>query len=623
MRNAAITALYERLSRDDELQGESNSITNQKKLLEEYARNHGLTGTVHFTDDGISGTRFDRPGFMAMMAEVNAGHIHTICVKDMSRIGRDYLKVGEIMELLRQKGVRLIAVNDGVDSSNGDDDFTPFRNIMNEYYARDTSKKIRSTFAAKGRSGKHVASTTPYGYLKDPLDHNHWIIDEEAAKIVRRIFQMTIDGYGPYQISQILAKDQVEIPAVHMARHNAGLWLGRVHEIKDPYGWVSSTIVGILSKREYLGETVNFKTRKHFKDKKSHYVSRDQWTVFEGTQEPIIDRETFDTVQRIRQNVRRYPNGWGPAHPLTGLLICADCGRRLYEHRNNNGKRISQFVCGQYTKTPVGSKCPSAHRIEADAVMKLLTTILKVCAEYVHIDREAFLASVQEVEDTRQQNELAQYSERLKAAQTRAAELEKLICRIYEDHILEKIPDERYEALDSQYTQELQRMKSEIAVCEAALAEQTHRRGSAARFAALFDKYQDFSELTPGMIHQLVEKIVVHERDIKGSQTSPQQIDIFFNFIGHFVPPTFGQEALTPEQIIEQERAKEQRERFKRQYQRRKASGKQKEYEDRTREHHKAVIDARKEAMRAEIIAEGIYTPVQPILQPQRGVVGL
>ncbi len=621
MRNATITALYERLSRDDELQGESNSITNQKKLLEEYARNHGLGNTIHFTDDGISGTRFDRPGFMAMMAEVNAGHIHTICVKDMSRIGRDYLKVGEIMELLRQKGVRLIAVNDGVDSSNGDDDFTPFRNIMNEYYARDTSKKIRSTFAAKGRSGKHVASTTPYGYLKDPLDHNHWIIDEEAAKVIRRIFQMTIDGYGPYQISQILARDQVEIPAVHMARHNVGLWLGRVHEIKDPYAWSSSTVRGILSKREYLGETVNFKTRKHFKDKKSHYVPPDQWTVFEGTQEPIIDQETFDAVQRIRQNVRRYPNGWGPAHPLTGMLICADCGHRLYEHRNNNGKRISQFVCGQYTKTPVGSKCPSAHRIEADAVMQLLTTALKACSEYVHIDREAFLASVQEVEDTKQQNELAQYSERLKAAQTRAAELEKLICRIYEDHILEKIPDERYEALDSQYTQELQRMKSEISVCETALAAQSKRRGSAARFAALFDKYQDFSELTPGMIHQLVEKIVVHERDIKGSQTSPQQIDIYFNFIGHFVPPTFGQEALTPEQIIEQERAKEQRERFKRQYQRRKASGKQKEYEDRTREHHKAVIDARKEAMRAEIIAEGIYTPVQPILQPQRGVV--
>lgn len=184
---------------------------------------YNLTNTIHFTDDGISGTRFDRPGFMAMMADVEAGKIHTICVKDMSRVGRDYLKVGEIMEILRKKGVRLIAVNDGVDSFNGDDDFTPFRNIMNEYYARDTSKKIRSTFAAKGRSGKHVASTTPYGYVKDPLDHNHWLIDEEAAQVVRRIFQLTVDGYGPYQISQILANDKVEIPAVHMARHHAGL----------------------------------------------------------------------------------------------------------------------------------------------------------------------------------------------------------------------------------------------------------------------------------------------------------------------------------------------------------------------------------------------------------------
>lgn len=223
MIDLSFAALYERLSRDDELQGESNSITNQKRLLENYARDHGIINFVHYTDDGISGTRFDRPGFMAMMSEVNAGHVHTICVKDMSRIGRDYLKVGEVMEMLRKKGVRLVAVNDNVDSENGDDDFIPFRNIMNEWYAKDTSKKIRSTFAAKGKAGKHVASTTPYGYLKDPLDHNHWIVDEEAADVVRRIFKMTIDGYGPYQISQLLAEDKIEIPAVHMARLGNGL----------------------------------------------------------------------------------------------------------------------------------------------------------------------------------------------------------------------------------------------------------------------------------------------------------------------------------------------------------------------------------------------------------------
>ena len=229
-----ITALYERLSRDDEQQGESNSITNQKKYLELYAAEHGFLNCVHYTDDGWSGGNFERPSWKRLIADIEAGKVAAVLAKDMSRIGRDYLKVGEIMEMLRQQGVRLIAVNDGVDSANGDDDFTPFRNIMNEYYARDTSKKIRSTFAAKGRSGKHVASTTPYGYVKEPLDHNRWVIDEEAASIVRRIFQMTIDGYGPYQIAQILAREKVEIPAIQMARHGAGLWQGRIHEIKDP-----------------------------------------------------------------------------------------------------------------------------------------------------------------------------------------------------------------------------------------------------------------------------------------------------------------------------------------------------------------------------------------------------
>ena len=623
MKSPTITALYERLSRDDELQGESNSITNQKRLLEEYARNHGLTNTVHFTDDGISGTRFDRPGFMAMMADVETGLIHTICVKDMSRLGRDYLRVGEIMEKLRKRSVRLIAINDGVDSFNGDDDFTPFRNIMNEYYARDTSKKIRSTFAAKGRSGKHVASTTPYGYLKNPLDHNQWVIDEEAAQVVRRIYQMTIDGYGPYQISQILAKDKIEIPAVHMARHDAGLWQGRVDAIKDPCAWGSSTIVGILTKREYLGETVNFKTRKHFKDKKSHYVSMDQWTVFVGTQEPIIDQETFDTVQRIRTQVRRYPNGWGPAHPLTGLLICSGCGTRLYEHRNYNGSKKSMFCCGEYGKYPIGTKCASAHRVYADTVMKLLSDILRACAEYVHIDREKFLASIQREEEALYSEEQTRYAERIRAAQARVSELEKLICRIYEDHILDKIPTERYEALDSQYSQELKRLKDEISSCEATVAEHAKKRGSAGKFADLFDNYQTFDNLTSAIVHQFVDKIVVHEREVKGSQTSPQQIDIYFNFVGNFVPPNFGEAPLTPEQEEEKKAQEERRAKFRQNYQKRKANGSQQIYEERYKEKHRAKVMAKKDEYRAEAIANGVYTPVQPILQPQKGVAAL
>ena len=372
-----------------------------------------------------------------------------------------------------------------------------------------------------------------------------------------------------------------------------------------------------------MGETVNFKTRKHFKDKKSHYVSMDQWTVFEGTQEPIIDRETFDTVQRIRSQVRRYPNGWGPAHPLTGLLICSDCGQRLHEHRNYNGTKKSMFVCGQYAKQPIGTRCPSGHRVYADNVMQLLSEILRACAEYVHIDREQFMQNIRQKEETLYSEEQARYAERIRAAQSRATDLEKLICRIYEDHILDKIPDERYEALDNQYSQELKRMKEEIALCATALADHAKQRGSVEKFADLFDNYQTFDNLTTAIVHQFVDRIVVHEREIKGSQTSSQQTDIYFNFIGNFVPPNFGEAPLTPAQEEEQKRQIERRKKFKQQYQKRKANGSQQEYENRTKERHRAMIAAKKNERRAEAVANGVYTPVQPILQPQKGVAAL
>ena len=305
-RNEKITALYERLSRDDDLQGESNSISNQKKLLEDYAAQHDFPNPVHFTDDGISGTCFDRPGFLAMMKEVEAGNVEYLCIKDMSRLGRDYLKVGQIMEILRQRGVRLIAINDGVDSARGDDDFTPFRNIMNEYYARDTSRKIRSTFQSKGKTGKHLTGLVIYGYLWNEK-RDQWLVDPEAAEVVKRIFAMTIDGYGPYQIANKLKEEKVLIPSAYLAQHGEGV--NKNKTFKDVYGWGSSTICNILEKREYLGHTINFKTRKHFKDKKSHYVPEDEWTIFENTHEPIIDQQTFDLVQKIRSKVRRYPDG--------------------------------------------------------------------------------------------------------------------------------------------------------------------------------------------------------------------------------------------------------------------------------------------------------------------------
>ena len=400
----------------------------------------------------------------------------------MSRLGRDYLKVGQVMEVLRQRGVRLIAINDGVDSLKGDDDFTPFRNIMNEFYARDTSRKIRSVFKSKGMSGKHLTGTVIYGYLWDEK-REHWLVDEEAAEVVRRIFSLTLEGYGPYQIACKLSADRIEIPVVHLARFNEGV--NRSKPVKDPYGWGSSTIVNILKKREYLGHTINFKTRKHFKDKKSHYVSEDEWTIFENTHEAIIDQQTFDLAQKIRSNVRRYPNGWGEAAPLTGLLYCADCGGKMYVHRTNNGKRISQYTCSNYTKVPCGTLCPTQHRINESAVLTLVSDTLRAIAEYSRNDRTEFIHTVQETQVAQQSADISKKRRRLAAAQKRAGELEKLICKIYEDNALGKLPDARYRALDAQYAKEQDALEIEIAELEKAVIGYEQSQKSAEKFIAL------------------------------------------------------------------------------------------------------------------------------------------
>ena len=511
-KNEKITALYERLSRDDfgkddDQQRESNSISNQKAMLEEFAARQGFTNIVHFTDDGISGTCFDRPGFLAMMKEVEAGNVEYLCIKDMSRMGRDYLKVGQIMEILRQRGVRLIAINDGVDSARGDDDFTPFRNIMNEYYARDTSRKIRSTFQSKGKSGKHLTGTVIYGYLWNEA-RDQWLVDPEAADVVKRIFAMTIDGYGPYQIASKLKEEKVLIPSAYLARHGEGV--NKNKTFKDVYGWGSSTICNLLEKREYLGHTINFKTRKHFKDKKSHYVPEDEWTIFENTHEPIIDQQTFDLVQKIRGNVRRYPDGWGEAAPLTGLLYCADCGGKMYVHRTNNGKRISQYTCSQYSKVPVGKLCTTQHRINEDVVLSLVSEMLKAIAEYAKHDRAEFVRVVQEAQSSQQTAEVKKQRTRLATAKQRVSELEVLLCKIYEDNILGKLSDSRYATLDAQYEKEQSELNAEISTLEKAVKSYEKHEKDADRFIALIDKYENFDKLTIAMLNEFIEKILVH-----------------------------------------------------------------------------------------------------------------
>ncbi|MFQ7349102.1 MAG: DUF4368 domain-containing protein [Anaerococcus vaginalis] len=584
MRNfEKITALYERLSRDDELEGESNSIVNQKKILEEYASKNNLTNIIHFTDDGISGTQFDRPGFMEMMNGVNTGNIGCIIVKDMSRLGRDYLKVGQCMEILRQKGVRLIAINDNVDSFYREDDFTPFRNIMNEWYARDTSRKIQSTFRSKGESGKHTASTPPYGYIKDEKDKDKWIVDEKAAEIVRRIFNLTMDGAGPYKIAKILEADKIDIPAYHQQKMGYGLHQSKNFEY--PYRWCSSTIASILKKKEYLGHTVNFKTRKHFKDKKSKYVSEDNWLIFENTHEAIIDQETFDNVQRIRGNVKRYPDGWGEYHPLTGLMYCADCGSKMYVHRTNNYKNIPYYVCSNYKKVPCGTLCPSAHRIKAEVVLNLIQETLKDIKNYLDEDNEAFIHSIQNEMEEKEKAHIEKKKIRLTESQNRLQELERLMCRIYEDMILNKIPNNRYEILNNQYETEQLTLSKEIKDLELVISRYEKETDKARKFISLISRYENFDNLTNTMINEFVKKIIIHERDRKGSQTSKQKIEIYFNFIGNYEVPK--------EELSEEERSKleeeerkinERRDRLHQNYLKRKANGKQQEYEERYKE---------------------------------------
>ena len=624
-KNEKITALYERLSRDDfgkddDQQRESNSISNQKAMLEEFAARQGFTNIVHFTDDGISGTCFDRPGFLAMMKEVEAGNVEYLCIKDMSRLGRDYLKVGQIMEILRQRGVRLIAINDGVDSARGDDDFTPFRNIMNEYYARDTSRKIRSTFQSKGKSGKHLTGTVIYGYLWNE-NRTQWLVDPEAAEVVKRIFAMTIDGFGPYQIAKKLSEEKILIPSAYLAQFGEGV--NKNKTFKDVYGWGASSVVEILKKREYLGHTVNFKTRKHFKDKKSHYVPEDEWTIFENTHEAIISQETFDLAQKIRSKVRRYPDGWGEAAPLTGLLYCADCGGKMYVHRTNNGKRISQYTCSQYTKVPCGTLCKTQHRINEDVVLSLVSDMLRAIAEYAKHERAEFVRVVQEAQSSQQTSEVKKQRTRLATAKQRVSELEVLLCKIYEDNVLGKLPDARYAVLDAQYAKEQAALTAEIATLEKAVGDYEKHEKSADRFIALIDKYQNFDKLTNTMLNEFVDKILVHERARKGSRETTQEVEIFFNFVGRFVPPAFAEVELTPEELEEIRKREERKDKLHQNYLKRKASGAQKRYEDKIKAAKKAEMDEKKNAIRAEDIARGVFIPVSnlPKREPQKGAI--
>lgn len=403
-----------------------------------------------------------------------------------------------------------------------------------------------------------------------------------------------------------------------MAKFGQGLH--QTSKIKDPYHWSSSTIVSILRKQEYLGHTVNFKTAKHFKDKKSHYVSQDNWVIFEDTQEPIIDQETFDLVQKIRSNVRRYPDGWGEVHLLTGLMYCADCGAKMYVHRTSNGKRIAQYTCSAYSKVPVGKLCKTQHRVNEDNVIELIKDLLRSIAEYSKLDREAFVRTVRETQEKQSTSDVVKLKTTIEADNRRLDELETLICRIYEDNILGKLPDDRYMFLSSSYEAERKKLTEEVQNCEQGIQEYNENTKSADRFIKLIDKYSHFDELTNTMLLELIDKILVHERDVKGSSNCTQEIEIYFNFVGRYLPPEYIKEP-TAEELAQLEAERKAKAKRHEAYLRRKQSGWQKKYEAKIKAEKKAKIEAMKEELRREDQANGTYLVVADLPEGQPTIV--
>lgn len=534
VKNDKITALYCRLSRDDELQGDSNSIINQKAILQKYADDNGFGNTMFFVDDGYSGTNFDRPDWERLIALAEDEKIGTVIVKDMSRLGRDYLKVGYYTEVFFPGlDIRFIAINNGVDSANQQDsDFTPFLNIINEWYAKDTSKKIRAVFKAKGQSGKPLCTNPPYGYIKDPEDKSRWIIDPEAAEVVREIFSLCVKGYGPTQIAKELTRRQIENPVAHARRQ--GLTLPAKMLDDDPCAWHDSTVARLLTRVEYLGHTANFKTyRKSYKNKKQMHNDRSEWQIFENTHEPIIDQETFDIVQKIRDGRRRLtPMGEMPI--LSGMLFCADCGAKLYQVRGRGWEHSKEyFVCATYRKQK--GKC-SSHQIRNVVIEQLLLDDIRRVTSYAREHEDEFVRLVTKKSKQETERNLRESKKELEAAKARVAKLDGIIQRLYEDNIEGKVSDERFAKLTTTYEAEQHTLEKRIAELESIMATTKNESLGVDTFLSMVRRYTDIKELDAEIIRVFVEKILVYKAEkVDGHRV--QRIKIIYNGIGE-IPTT-------------------------------------------------------------------------------------
>ena len=525
------TALYCRLSRDDELQGDSNSIKNQKLILQKYADDNGFRNTRFFVDDGYSGTTFDRPDFQRMIAEMDAGRIGTVIVKDMSRLGRDYLKVGFYTEVaFPEADVRFIAINNGVDSANQQEsDLTPFINIFNEFYAKDTSKKIRAVFKAKGQSGKPLCTNPPYGYKKDPDDKTRWIVDDEAAVVVKEIFYLCMSGYGPTQIAKELRKRRIETPAEYGKRVGVNVPAAKQRENDDPCRWTTSTVVHILERREYTGCIVNFKChKKSYKSKKRVQNDPSEWAIFEGVHEAIIEPEVYDTVQKIRDGRRRQtPMGEMPA--LSGMVYCADCGNKLYQVRGRCLPQSEYMVCATYRKKGK-SVCPS-HQIRNSVIEQLLLEDLQRVTAYARNHEDEFLRLVTRNSEKALDRELRDCRKEYEQAKARIAKLDTLIQRIYEDNVEGKISDDRFAKLSGNYETEQAQLQSRVEELQRFLDDAKEKSLNADHFLALVRKYTDIRELDAEIIREFVERINVFQAE-KVDGHRQQRIQIIYNCIG-------------------------------------------------------------------------------------------
>ena len=519
------TALYVRLSRDDENEGDSNSIQHQIEILTKYCKDHAISRYQIYKDDGFSGTNFKRPGFLDMIGDIEAGLVNMVIVKDMSRFGRNYLEVGLYTEIrFPEMGVRFIAVNDGVDSDDQmGNDFTPFRNIINEWYAKDTSKKIRAVFRNKGMSGQRLAVNAPYGYIKG--EDGHLLVDEETAPVVELIFQLCVEGNGPGKIARMLKEREIPTPGTITFQRT-----GQTSRYfpDDPCRWNPATVLSILGQDAYLGRTTNFKTTKlSYKSKKTVINSPDKWAVFEGTHEAIIDKETWEIVQKSREH-RRRPTKMGEMGLFSGLAYCADCGAKLYHHRSITlTKEQESYICSNYQSR---KKC-TAHYIRAVVLEQLVLQNLQRVVAYAQEDENEFVRRVMENKTAVQRAEQEQAKRKLEKQERRISELDRIIQQLYEDRVSGALSAERFAKLSGGYEKEQEELKQSAKELQAIVNTIETQAVNVQSFLKIVRKYTAPTELTPALLREFVEKIVVHEAD-KSSGHRVQRIDVHYNFIG-------------------------------------------------------------------------------------------